>query len=77
MTENEKQELKDMLLDAQEKLVEAIELLDCYVKTTGDQNADAYLVAPLSILASADHPYLSKGLNIDDLIKRVDEEQDD
>ena len=77
MTEDQKQELKDNLLDAQEHLFEAIELLEGYVKATDDQNAKAYLVDHLKIIASNGHGFLSSDLNIDKLIERVDEENNE
>jgi 3'-phosphoadenosine 5'-phosphosulfate (PAPS) 3'-phosphatase len=71
MNKQEKQEMINELYDAQEKLFEVIETLDNYVLETGDQNAKAYLVDHLKIMASGDHCFLSRDLNIDDLIERV------
>ncbi len=73
MNEQEKQELIDQLYDAQEKLFEIIETLDNYVNLTDDQNAKAYLVDHLKIMASKDHGFLSRDLNIEDLFDRVQE----
>ena len=71
-------DLRDNLQEAQEKLYEAIRLLEIYCRETNDRNAEVYLVAPLKIHAGRDHGYLSSDLNIDDLIDRLDEtEMDD
>lgn len=70
-------DLRDTLQEAQEKLYEAIRLLEIYVRETNDRNAQAYLVAPLKIHAGRNHGYLSSDLNIDDLIDRLDETEPD
>lgn len=67
------QEILDTLLDAQEKLFEAIEILDNYVRETNDQNAQVYLVDHLKIMASDNHGFMSKDLNLDELMERVQE----
>lgn len=82
MTAARKQDLTDMLYEAQEHLNEAINLLATYVRETDDSNADAYLVDHLRIFAGRGHGFLSSDLNIDDLIERLDdidedEEEDD
>ena len=69
-------ELTDILKDAQEKLFDAIELLTTYVNETGDSNAKAYIVDHLKIMASRDHNFLSRDVNIDDLVDRVNEAGD-
>jgi hypothetical protein len=74
MTNND---LKDLLYEAQEHLNEAIRLLDNYVRETGDSNAEAYIVDHLRIYAGRDHGFLSRDLNIDDLLERVDDHEPD
>ncbi len=74
MTNND---LKDLLFEAQEHLNEAIRLLDNYVRETGDSNAEAYIVDHLRIYAGRDHGFLSRDLNIDDLLERVDDREPD
>lgn len=69
----DKYELRDMLMEAQDFLYQAIGLLDTYVRETGDRNAKAYLVDHLKIMASGEHGFLSRDLNIDNLIERLDE----
>lgn len=74
MTTIATESLRDTLQEAQEKLYEAIRLLEIYVRETNDRNAQAYLVDHLKIFAGRDHGFLSSDLNIDDLIDRLDEE---
>lgn len=72
-----KDELKDMVYEAQEKLFEAIENLEAYVRETGDRNAEAYIVDHLKIMASYGHGFLSRDINLDDLIRRIDGNEED
>jgi len=72
-----KQELVDLVKEAQEKLFEVIELLDGYVKETDDGNASAYIVDHLSIIASRDHGFCSHDLNLDDIVDRIESELED
>ncbi len=68
-----KESLLDTLYEAQEHLNQAIALLDFYVRATDDHNAEAYLVDHLKIFAGRNHGFLSRDLNLDDLIERLDE----
>lgn len=61
----------DMIREAQEHLFQAIEILE--KATAGDGNAKAYLVDHLKIMASQDHGFLSRDLNLDKLIERYRE----
>lgn len=70
-------DLRDTLEEAQEKLYEAIRLLEIYVRETGDRNAEAYIVDHLKIIAGRGHGFLSSDLNIDDIIEHLDEIQED
>lgn len=70
-------DLRDTLEEAQEKLYEAIRLLEIYVRETGDRYAEAYLVDQLKVHAGRDHGFLSSDLNIDDIIEHLDEIQED
>lgn len=70
-------QLHDLLYDAQAELFNAIEHLETYVRETNDIEADNYLLAQLKILASRQHGYLSSDLNIDDLLDRLDETDDE
>jgi len=58
----------------------AVGLAEEVVRDTNDDNADAYFVAHLKILASRDHGYISRDFNIDDWIDRLENgenEEDD
>lgn len=70
-------DLRDTLEEAQEKLHEVIRLLEIYVRETGDRNAEAYLVNQLKVHVGRGHEFLSRGLNIDNLIDRLDETGED
>jgi hypothetical protein len=70
----EKDERIQYLREAQEKLFEAIELLE--LACENDANAQAYLIDHLKILTSADHGFASNDLNIDKLISRYSGEED-
>ena len=67
--------------EAQDLLEEAIRLLDEAVRLTSDRNAEAYLVDHLKIMASSGHGFMSRDLNCDTWIERlqevIDEEDDD
>ncbi len=65
----------DLIRQAQDLLFEAIGLLE--QATAGDGNAKAYLVDHLKIMASEDHGFLSRDLNLDKLIERYREEADE
>ena len=58
----------DAVLDAQEKINEAIEILT-YAELGSDVNA--YIIDRLRIIASANHGFLSSDLNLDDVIAEL------
>jgi len=64
----------NLLLRAQEKLYEVIDLLERACE--GDGNAEAYLIDPLKIKVSGGHGFCSRDLNIDELIERYKDEDD-
>lgn len=70
-------ELYDLLSDAQAELLNAIEHLQTYVRLTDDRAAEAYIVDHLKIIATANHGFLSRDLNIDDLIERLNDYEAD
>lgn len=72
-----KDDLKNMVYEAQEKLFEAIENLEAYVRETDDRNAEAYIVDHLKIIASSGHGFLSRDITLDDLIRRIDGKEED
>ena len=69
--EQKKQEWVDILYDAQEKLFEAIEMVEMYVRESGDGHTEAYILAQLKIAASNEHGYLSSGVNLDQVIEQL------
>lgn len=73
----DRDDLRDTLYEAQEHLNEAIRLLETYVRQTDDRNAEAYLLDHLKIFAGRNHGFLSSDLNIDDLIARLDESDEE
>ena len=70
-------DLRDVLTEAQEHLFAAIRLIETYVSATDDRNAEAYLLDHLRIFAGREHGYLSRDLNIDDLLERLDDRDDE
>ena len=70
-------ELVEILWEAREHMQSAVDLLKDYVAETGDTNAKAYLLDHLIIMTSADHNFLSRDLNMDELIERVREQYGD
>jgi len=71
----DKEEKVDLLREAQEKLFEAIELIEVAV---GDNaNVQAYLIDHLKIFASEGHGFLSGDLNIDKVIENLWEGESD
>lgn len=73
----DRDDLRNTLYEAQEHLNEAIRLLETYVRQTDDRNAEFYLVDHLKIFAGRNHGFLSSDLNIDDLIARLDESDEE
>lgn len=73
----DRDDLRNTLYEAQEHLNEAIRLLETYVRQTDDRNAEAYLLDHLKIFAGRNHGFLSSDLNIDDLIARLDESDEE
>jgi hypothetical protein len=62
---------------AQAALRYVIELLEEVVEDTDDGNADAYIVDHLKIMASEDHGFLSRDLNLDQWIERLRNHEDE
>ena len=57
-----------LIEEAQALIYQALELLDRALKD--DANAQAYVLDHLKILAGSGHGFLSRDLNLDDLIAR-------
>jgi len=71
LTQDEKYELVDALEEAKAHMEEAIEIVEQYVQMTDDENARAYLLSHMKIMACRDNGYLTHDMNLDDLIDRV------
>ena len=69
--------LYELLYDAQAELFNAIERLETYVRETNDLEAEAYIVDHLKIIAHRDHGFLAGDLNLDDLMERLDDEEEE
>ena len=66
------QDRASLIKEAQDLLLEAIQLLEDACED--DAHANAYIIAPLKIIASRNHGYLSNDANLDDLIEQDDKE---
>lgn len=64
----------ELVEEAQGKIKEAIKILKIACK--GDNNAKAYMVDQLTILAGS-NSFLTKSLNLDDLIERYEDDEED
>jgi hypothetical protein len=69
----DKNDLEDLIIDAQHLINEAIRLLELYVRETRDARAQAYIVDHLKIIAGRDHGFLANDLNLDNLLESLDE----
>lgn len=65
----------ELVEQAKEKLKEVIELLES--ACVDDGNAQAYIIDHLKIICSRDHDFLSHDLNLDDLIDRYENDDDE
>lgn len=65
----------ELVEQAQEKLKEVIKLLEA--ACIDDGNAQAYIIDNLKIICSRDHDFLSHDLNLDDLIERYEDDDED
>ncbi|NLF00440.1 MAG: hypothetical protein GX601_05610 [Anaerolineales bacterium] len=79
LTREEREDLLNVLQDAQEHMMEAIEGVRRYVRDTGDSNAKAYLLDHMIIMASNNHSFLTRDISIETLMERLmdDENFDD
>ena len=67
----------EMIEEAQEKMLDAIELVQKAVKNTeNERNTEAYWISHAKILASDNHGFLSKDKNLDTIIEELREEQE-
>ncbi len=77
LTAIERDSLRDDLYEAQDHLNQAIDLIENYVRRTGDGMAEAYILDHLRIFSSSNHGFISDDMNIDDLITGLDELETD
>ena len=78
MTREERQEMADMLREAQSQLFEAIETLAYVARET--EGGDYYrrsIIAPLEIAASHGSIWISRDPNIDQWITALEGDEDD
>jgi len=54
--------------EAQEKMFEAIELLEQYCHLAHERHTEAYILDHLKIMTSADHGFLSRDANLGEVI---------
>jgi hypothetical protein len=62
----------DRVRTAQALIQAAIDVLQDVVRETKDDNAEAYVVDHLRILAARGHGFLDRSMNIDDWIDRLE-----
>lgn len=73
--EDDLEDRLDALEEAREDLLSAIDNVQEAVRNTGiEKNVDAYFIVPLKIMASEDHGYLSRDMNIDEIREMLEEE---
>lgn len=65
----------ELVEKAQEKLNEVIDILKVACK--GDENAKAYIIDHLKILCRNDHGFCDRSLNLDNLIDRYEDDDED
>ena len=70
-TELDKFELIDTLMEAQEKMFEAIDMCEHVAKETNDNHAMAYLVDHLKIRASDGHGFMTRDFNLSEWIEQI------
>jgi len=71
--EQDRRERADMVREAQDMLLRAIDLIEIAVKDTGiEDNVDAYVTAHLKIMASDNHGYMSRDQSLDDVIRKLE-----
>lgn len=73
MSHFEKEDLLDMVDEAQDKLSEVIELVEQVVEAIESPFMESYLLAKLKIRLSDDHGYLTSDPNLDTLRQKVEE----
>jgi len=67
-------ELIATLEEAQEKMMEALELMGEVYAETGNETAKTYLIDHLTTLTSNNHGFMSRDYNVDNWIESLREE---
>jgi hypothetical protein len=66
----------ELLYTAQEHMLAAIDALRRYVEVTGDRHTEAYILDHLTIMTTANHGFMSRNANIEQLIANVERGED-
>lgn len=74
LTVDEKKEILRELKEAQASLLDIVNTLSGIARRTENSNKDAYIVAPLKIIASSKHEFISRDMNLDDWIEELEED---
>jgi len=70
-----REEKVDAIREAQDKIFEALDLLRAVAD--GDEHARAYIIAPLEIVASDGHGWLTRDTNLDKWIEQIENEDEE
>lgn len=76
-TKQDYQSAIEKIEEAQELMQQAHSLLKEAAMQTNDKNAEAYLVDQLAVMIDATHGFLSRDLNCEDWMLRLQNEIDD
>ena len=74
-------ELRDLVIEAQDHLLQAVSALNLYIAFTGDHHTERTILAAIECVAGRDHQWLGRDHNLDDVLESIDavseEEQDE
>jgi hypothetical protein len=70
-------ELRDLVAEAQDHLLQAVSALNLYIAFTGDHHTERTIVAAIECIASRDHQWLGRDHNLDDVLESLDEESEE
>ena len=66
-------ELRDLVIEAQDHLLQAVSALNLYIAFTGDQHTERTILAAIECVAGRDHQWLGRDHNLDDVLESLDE----
>ena len=66
-------ELRDLVIEAQDHLQQAVSALNLYIAFSGDHHTERTIVAAIECVASRDHQWLGRDHNLDDVLESLDE----